>query len=167
MSDDSETATPDAPQTMAWKRTLEEMEVIADDRRSNGWEVLPVIAAHTDTVSRDMGEDEKFGLVHVIPGNYADDLRKTYDADEFTEYLAYGRDVANSMFVVTEFIDAATERSILVASRYDMAHPSARKMAASVESEGVLNTYFKKIDGTILGTFEHEEYEPLIEKPAP
>lgn len=163
---ESDSGEQESPQTKAWERTLEEMDVIADDRLDDGWSVLTVIAAHTDTVGREMGQDDKFGLVHVIPGNFADELADTYDEEAFTEYLAYGRDVANSMFVVTEFIDAETKRSILVASRYDMAHPSADRMVASAEDEGILNTYFKKIDGTILGTFEHEEYEPLITRPS-
>lgn len=166
MTGDTETDEPESPQTAAWKRTLEEMEVIADDRRSDGWSVLTVIAAHTDTVGRDMGQNDRFGLVHVIPGNYADDLAETYDEDAFTEYLAYGRDVSNSMYVVTEFIDPDDERSILVASRYDMGTPSAEKMVSSANEAGALRSYFKKIDGTILGMYEHEEYEPLITKPS-
>ncbi|WP_049926254.1 DUF7529 family protein [Halopiger goleimassiliensis] len=166
MSDDIETDEPDSPVTTAWKRTLEEMDVIAEDRRDDGWSVLTVIAAHTDTVGREMGDDDRFGLVHVIPGNYAEELRDTYDEDAFTEYLAYGRDVGNSMFVVTEFIDPDDRRSILVASRYDMGNPSAQKMISSAHEAGALRTYFKKIDGTILGKYEHEEYEPLITRPS-
>ncbi|WP_246999159.1 DUF7529 family protein [Halosolutus gelatinilyticus] len=154
---------PEGVKTEAWKRTLEDMEVIAEDRRDDGWEVVTIVAAHTDTVSRDMGEDDKFGLVHVVPGNYADRFTDVYDSDEFTEYLAYGTDVEGFMYVVTELIDPENERSILIASRYDMM--LAGGMIASVEDEGVLYTHLKKIDGTILGTFEHEEYEPLITRP--
>ena len=53
MSDDSETATPDAPQTMAWKRTLEEMEVIADDFSASAEEKLEA-AGGAATLSRDL-----------------------------------------------------------------------------------------------------------------
>ena len=155
---------PEGVQTDAWKRTLEEMDVIAEDRRADGWSVFTLLSGQTDTVSRDMGEDDKFGLVHVIPDNYADDLVELYDSDEFTEYLAYGRDLDGFMYAVIEFIDPDEERSILLACRYDMA--MAQGMVNSVLEEGVLYSHFKTIDGTILGSFEHEEYEPLVERPS-
>jgi len=110
------------------------------------------MTAHTDTVSRDMGDDETFGLVHVLPNNYVDEFTAAFDSDEFTEYLAYGTAVDGFMFVVTEFIDPETERSILLPSRYDMA--LADGMVSSATDEGVLYTHVQTIDGTILGTFE-------------
>lgn len=154
---------PQAVQSEAWKRTLEERDAIAEDRRDDGWSVLAVTAAQTDPVSRDMREDDTFGLVHVIPNNDADELAETFDSDEFTEYLAYGRNVGGYMFLVTEFIDPEAKRSILVAGRYSLVR--AEGMINSARAEDVLYTYFKTIDGTILGSFEHEEYEPLVGRP--
>lgn len=154
---------PQGVQTEAWKQTLEETDVIAEQRRDDGWEVVTVMAAHTDTVSRDMGDDEMFGLVHVVPDNYVDEFTATFDSDEFTEYLAYGTEVDGFMFVVTEFIDPETKRSILLPSRYDMT--LADGMVSSATDEGVLYTHVKTIDGTILGTFEHEEFAPLVSRP--
>ncbi|MFC4544300.1 hypothetical protein ACFO5R_20430 [Halosolutus amylolyticus] len=154
---------PQGVQTEAWKRTLEDMEAIAESRRDDGWEVVTIMAAHTDTVSRDMGEEDTFGLMHVVPNNYVDRFTDVYDSDEFTEYLAYGTDVNGFMFVVTELIDPPAERSILIASRYDMTR--AEGMINAAEDAGVLYTHLKTIDGTIIGSFEHEEYEPLISRP--
>ncbi|ELY44389.1 DUF7529 family protein [Natronorubrum sulfidifaciens] len=154
---------PDEVQTDAWKQTLEDMEAIAEQRRDDGWSVVTVMAAHTDTVSRDMGDDDTFGLVHIIPDNYAAEFASTFDATEFTEYLAYGSDIQGYMYAVTEFIDSETDRSILLASRYDMTR--AEGMVQSAEEEGVLYTHVKTVDGTVLGTFEHESYAPLIAKP--
>lgn len=154
---------PNGAQSKAWKQTLEDMEAIAEDRRNDGWEVVTIMAAHTDTVSRDMGDDDTFGLVHVVPNNYVDEFTDTYDSEEFTEYLAYGSEIDGRMFVVTELLDPETDRSILIASRYDMTR--ANGMVASAEEEGVLYTHLKTIDGTIIGTFEHEEYGPLVAKP--
>jgi len=147
----------------AWKQTLEDMEAIAADRRQGGWDVITVTAAHTDTVSKDMGEDDEFGLVHILPNNHADQFTETYDSEEFTEYLAYGTEIDKFMYVVTELIDSDTNRSILIASRYDMA--LSMGLVESAEDEGVLYTHVKTIDGTLLGTFEHEEYEPLVTRP--
>jgi len=154
---------PTGAKTEAWKQTLEDMEAIAEDRRNDGWEVLTVVSAHTDTVSRDMGEDDTFGLVHVIPDNYADEFVEFYDGDEFTEYLAYGTDVEGFMYVVTELIDPEADRSVLIASRYDMTRSDG--LVQSAVDEGVLYTHLKRIDGTSVGSFAHEEFDPLITKP--
>lgn len=154
---------PQGVQTEAWKQTLEDADAIAQERRDEGWEVVTIMAAHTDTVSRDMGDDDRFGLVHVVPNNYVAEFTDTFDSDEFTEYLAYGTEVDGFMFVVTELIDPETERSILIPSRYDIAR--AGGMITSAEDEGVLYTHVKTIDGTILGTFEHEEYDPFVSRP--
>lgn len=154
---------PKGVQTEAWKQTLEDRDAIAQERRDEGWDVVTIMTAHTDTVSRDMGDDERFGLVHVIPNNYVEEFTETFDSDEFTEYLVYGSEVDGFMFVVTELIDPKTERSILIPSRYDIAR--ADGMFASAEDEDVLYTHVKTIDGTILGTFEHEEYDPFVPGP--
>lgn len=155
---------PDGAHSEAWAQTLEDMEAIADDRRDDGWDVLTVMAAHTDTVSIDMNEHDDFGLMHVLPNNHADDFEEMYDEEEFTEFLVYGSLIEGFMYAVTEFIDPADQRSILVASQYDLA--LAGGLYESVEQEGVLYSYLKTIDGTVLGTFEHEEYEPLLPVPA-
>lgn len=147
----------------AWERTLEELEALAADRREEGWDVTTCFAAHTDTVSVSMGDNDRFGLVHVLPDNHADRFEAAYDPDAFTEYLAYGQLVDTSMYVVTELIDPDAERSIMVASQYNMAF--ADGMIASAETEGYLPSHFKTIDGTVVGTFEHEEYDPLITRP--
>ncbi len=153
---------PQGVHSNTWKQTLEDMEAIAEDRREDGWDVVTVMAAHTDAVSRDMGDDDEFGLVHIIPNNHAERFTDMFDSDAFTEYLAYGTEVEKFMYVVTELIDPERERSILIACRYDTV--LAPGMAASAEDEGVLYTHVKTIDGTTLGTFEHEEYAPLLSK---
>lgn len=145
----------------AWEQTLEDMEAIAADRRDDGWEVLTVTAAHTDTVSRDMGDHDDFGLFLVVPDNHAEAFAEMYDSDEFTEFLVYGAEIEQLMNVVIELIDPDDERSILLACQYDLALMRGG-MAQNAMEEGVLYTHVKTIDGTVIGTFEHEEYEPLL-----
>lgn len=144
----------------SWEQTLEDMEDIAADRREDGWDVLTVVAAHTDTVSKDMGDNDDFGLFHVVPGNHAEPFEELYDSGQFTEFLVYGAEVEQVMNVVTELIDPENRRSILIASQYDLA--LMRGMDENAVEEGVLYTHVKTIDGTTVGTFEHEEYEPFL-----
>ncbi|MFC7071943.1 hypothetical protein ACFQJ7_03515 [Halovenus rubra] len=146
----------------AWQAVLEEMEVLATDRKNDGWETHTVIAAHTDAVSKDMGQHDRFGLHHIVPNNHADVISDIYDESEFSEFLAYGKPIESFVFLVTEFIDPDRQRSIFVACSYD---PTRGKgMVENGEEYGCLNTYFKTIDGTILGKFTHERWEPLVGK---
>ena len=144
--------------------TNEDMEAIAEERREEGWEVVSMPAVHTSPVSRDMGEDpERFGLVHIIPDNYADEFADAYDRGSFPEYLAYRNQIENSAFLVTEFIDPDSETVILVASRYDLRHAEA--MIRSAIDEGELHTHVRTLDGTELGSFRHEEFGALVPTP--
>lgn len=154
---------PEGVHTAAWSRLLEEMDALAEGRRKEGWDVTTVVAAHTDTVSKDMRDHDRFGLMHIVPDNHAEEFTDAYDPDAFTEYLAYGNEVEKFLYVVTELIDPENSRSVMIASRYDMV--MAGGMVQSAHEEGVLYTYVKTIDGTILGTFEHEEFDPLISSP--
>lgn len=153
-------ADPTGVHTTAWSQTLEEMEDLADDRRTDGWEVLTVVAAHTDAITKDMREHDRFGIQHILPDNHADEFVEFYDEERFTEYLVYGRDVERFMYLVTEFIDPTENRSVMVAGRYDMT--LAGGLVENAEEEGHLNTYLKRINGTIVGQFEHEEWSPFV-----
>lgn len=147
----------------AWKQTLEETELLADERRAAGWKTTIVMAPHTDTVSRDMNDHDRFGLMHVLPNNYADDFREAFDEAAFTEYLVYGSAIEGIMYVAIELIDPDEERSILIPCKYDMT--MAEGMTASAIEEGALYSYFKLITGEILGRFRYEEFEPLVAPP--
>ena len=147
----------------AWERTLEEAQMLVDERREDGWDATYVMAAHTDTVSRDMNDHDRFGLMHVLPNNYADAFLEAYDSDAFTQFRVFGTSVNGMMFVIIELIDPAADRAIVVPCSYDMT--MGQGMSESAADEGVLRSYFKTIDGEILGRFDHEEIEPLVTPP--
>lgn len=147
----------------AWGKLLEEMEELAEDRQEEGWEVYPLRAGQTDTVTKDMAQHDRFGLFHVLPKSDWQTFEEVYDEEAFTEYFVYGTGVEGSMFAVTEFLDIEGNRSIMIANQYDMTR--ARGLAQNAMEEGELYTYVRKIDGTILGSFRHEEYEPLLANP--
>lgn len=151
---------PEGVHADAWQQTLDEMDALAADRREDGWEVVTMMAAHTDTVSKDMREHDRFGLMHIVPDSHAEEFQETYDEDAFDEYLAYGTEVEQFMYLVTELVDAENERSIMVASQYDTTF--APGMVQNAREEGALYTYLKRIDQTVLAKVEHEEFEPLI-----
>lgn len=164
----SENAREDGPQSQsdvlveAWEQLLDEMHEIADDREDDGWEVLELVADHTSPLSKDDGAD-RWGLSHIVPDSDAEAFEEFYDRERFTEYLAYGQVIQTYMYLVTELIDPAAEDSVLIASRYDQ--HLGKGMINSAKSEDVLHTHVQKIDGTVVGSFEHETYGPLIGEP--
>lgn len=156
-------ADPDGIHTRAWSRILEEMEELAADRRADGWEVLTLVGAHTDAITKDMRDHDRFGIQHIVPDNHADEFLEFYEEGTLTEYLVYGRDIERYMYLVTEFIDPENRRAVMVAGRYDTTF--AGGLVENAQEEGHLNTYLRRINGTIIFRFEHEEWEPLISLP--
>lgn len=145
----------------AWKLTNEDMAAIAERRRQEGWDVVSMPALHTSAVSSDMGDDpDRFGLVHVIPDNFAEEFETAYERGEFPEYLAYREEVENSVFLVTELQDPKTRTVIVIAAQYN--GQLAGGMVRSAVDAGVIYTHAKTIDGTTLGSFEHENYRPFV-----
>jgi len=144
-----------------WEQTNEEMELLADERRADGFDVVTATTLHTDTVTPDMGDDpERFGFVHVVPDNHADAVADALDALDVTRYEAYRSTVDGNAFLVVELIDESTSRALLFASYYDPTEATA--MVAAARERDVLYTHLKRIDGTHLGTIRHEAIEPLL-----
>lgn len=146
----------------AYKQLLSEQDQLAADREDDGWDVLTLSASHTNMLSTDDDRDW-WGFSHIVGGSDAEAFEEFYDPNEFTEYLAYRRQVEGYMYLVTELLDPTDERTVLIASRYD--RRLAKGVINSAKSEGVLYTHVQTIDGTIVGSFEHEEYGPLIGEP--
>ena len=144
----------------AWARTNEDMEALADQRRDEGWEVVAIPAAHTAPMSREAGKDDRFGIVHVIPGNYVESFVDAFEGRGFPRYEAYRNEVDHGIFLVTELLDPETSTAVLLAGQYELRHAAAMTSAAA--DEDCLYTHVETLDGEILGSFRHEEYDPLI-----
>lgn len=144
----------------AWARTNEDMEAIAEQRREQGWEVVAVPAVHTSPVGREQGDDERFGLVHVVPDNHAGAFSEAVEGGTFPRYEAYRNEVGEYVYLVTELLDPDSRTAVLVAGQYDLRR--ARGMIRSANDEGVVYTHARTLDGTVLGSFRHEEVEPLV-----
>ena len=148
-------------QTDAWTRTIEDMEAIAEERRAEGWTVETFVTAHTGPISRDDNDNpDRFGLVTVLPDNYAEDFRAVYEHNDLDQYQVYSSEVEGFMYLVVEVLDFDSKTTLMLALRYDVV--LARGMIASAYDEGTMFTHVKQIDGTELGVFQHDEFEPLL-----
>lgn len=145
----------------AWQNTLDQTATLAEKRRGEGWDVLDVAAFHADPVSPSMGDDrERFGIVHVIPDNHADELVEYFDENEFSEFQVYGRTVGTYRFQITELLDPDSQSAVLLAAAYEQHRAEGLRTAA--QERGVMYTRAKTIDGTSLGVVKHQEYEPFF-----
>ena len=146
----------------AWRLTNEDMEAVATERRREGYDVTTATAVHTNPVARSHGDDDRFGLVYILPDNHADDFRAAYErADgEFPDFVAYRREVNISSFLVTELLDQETETAVVVAGHFDARRVGG--LAKSAIEADAMYTHAETLDGTHLGSVRHEEYEPFL-----
>ncbi|WP_049922948.1 DUF7529 family protein [Halopiger djelfimassiliensis] len=147
----------------AWQQTNDEMELLAETRREDGWETVSIPAVDTATVSRDAGREDWFGIVHVIPGNYADAFTDAFERGTFPQYEVYRNVVDGFAFQVTELLDPEIETAILLAGQYELRYVPG--MRSTAHEEDMLYTHVKTLDGTVLGSFRHDEFEPLMPSP--
>lgn len=147
----------------AWKRTLAEMQALAADHRDDGWRVVDIAAGHTAPVNPDSGDTDRFGLVHVIPGNDADEFREAFDRGAFPEYQVYRNEVEGRAFVLTELRDPDSRTAILVAGSFELMH--APGLVRAAEREGEMYTHVQTLDRTYLGSFRHDDWEKFFPNP--
>lgn len=144
----------------AWVQTIEDMKAIAEQRRQEGWDVVALPAGDTATVSREAGAGDRFGIVHVIADNHAEPFTEAFERGEFPRYEAYRNEIGGFVFLVTELLDPDSDTAILLAGQYELEYVPG--MLEAAEDEDVLYTHVQTLDGTVLGSFRHEEYEPLV-----
>lgn len=144
----------------AWERTIEETELIADERRKQGWEAVTIPTLHTSPTGEPRGAEDRPGLVHVVPDNHAEAFADAFEAGEFPEFEVYRNEVEGNVFVVTELVDPETETVILIRGRYDVS--LAKGMIAAATRKGAIYTHVKTIDDTLLGSVRHELIAPFV-----
>lgn len=140
----------------AWGRTLADMEAIAEDLRDDGREVVAIQAGDTAPEGRDVGGD-RFGLSHVIPANKAEPFATAFEAVVDPEYRVYRQDVDAQVFILTRIDDAESDVSILLAGTFEKRFEGGLVRAAA--DAGAMYTHVRTLDGTHLGTFEHEDWK--------
>lgn len=147
----------------AWKQTNKEMNLLAEERREDGWDAVTIPAVHTSIVTREMGDNDEFGIEHVIPDNYAEEFRDAFDPAAVAEYQVYRTVTNQNVFQVIELLAPGTETVIMIAGMYELRHAGGIQQNAT--DEGELYTFVRTIDGTRLGLLKHEDYEPLLPRP--
>ncbi|EFW93684.1 hypothetical protein ZOD2009_01035 [Haladaptatus paucihalophilus DX253] len=147
----------------AWGMTLEDMNAMADDLESEGWDVVTVPASHTAPENPDAGDTDRFGFVYVIPDNYAEDFSEAVEAGTFPKYQVFRKEVGSRVFQLTQFLDPDTETAILIAGSYEMMHAPPLVKTAMEEDE--MFSHVQTLDGTVHGSFRHDDYTKFFPEP--
>jgi len=145
----------------AWQRTLEDTEALAEQRAADGWETLVIPAGDTAPESPDVGETNRFGLVHVVPGNFADDFEELTDGNpRFASYNVYRAENDGRVFVTTELIDDENDLAVYVVGTYELRH--AGDLIQTAVEQKAMYTHLQRLDGSRVASIVHQDPEKFF-----
>lgn len=144
----------------AWGATIADMEALAEEYEAEGWQTVTIPAGHTAPEPPDSGVEGRFGLVYVIPDNYAERFTEAFEAGEFPRYDVFRNEASGQVFVVTALLDTESETVILIAGGFE--RHNARSLVATAVETGEMYTHVQTLDGTPLGSFRHDDPEKFF-----
>lgn len=139
----------------AWQRTVAELNRLEAELEAAGQHVVAIPAGHIAPVPPDAGETDRFGLVHVIPGEEAEAFTDAFEAGAFVEYEVFRRQVGHRLFLLTKLGAPDAEVTILLAGSVATTYADGLREAAA--SRGEIYTHVQLLDGTHLGSFRHDD----------
>lgn len=144
----------------AWSQTLEDVDRMAEERADDGWETLVLPAGDTAPEPPGSGPSGRYGLVYVIPGDRAETLQEMLVDATFPEYDVYRTTVNGRVYIATELVDPDEKVVVYVAGNYELAKADA--LVETAAEEGTMYTHLQKLDGTVVGTFEHDQWRKFF-----
>jgi hypothetical protein len=143
-----------------WEHTLEDAQSLAETREEEeGWETLVIPAGDTAPEPPEEGQAGRYGLVHVIPGNYADDFEEMTDR-EFSSYDVYRAESDGRVFLVTELISPNEEVAIYVVGTYELRQ--AGDLIETAVDQELMYTHLQRLDGTEVASILHNDPEKFF-----
>jgi len=143
-----------------WAQVLEEMDAMAAELEDAGWRTLSIAAGDAAAVTADTSSTGRHGYSYVIPGDAADEFEALFAPDGFARTDVYRADGGTDLYLLTVLKDPPTEATILIAGAFDRSRlPDCRRAA---ETAGTMYTDVFRVDGTRVGTFEHDDPTPFF-----
>lgn len=140
-----------------WIELLDEMETIAAELEDEGWDTLTIPAGDAGAVGPEESHIGRHGYAYVIPGDAADTFEELFVPDGFSRTEVYQATTASHLFLLTVFLDPPTETAILLASLLERG--SLDDCRQTAQETGMMYSHVFRVDGTHLGSFEHDEPE--------
>lgn len=143
-----------------WIRLLEEMEELEEQLRDAGWETLSIAAGDAAPVVPETSRLDRHGFAYVIPGDDAERFEELFVPDGFPRTEVYRAVAGGHLFLLTVFRDPPTEAAILLAGVLDLGNLyDCREIS---ERTGTIYTHILKVDGSHVGSFEHDDPQPFF-----
>jgi hypothetical protein len=146
--------------TSGWERTLAEATEMADRLERDGWRVVTVRAGHVAPEPPDHGDSDRFGFVYLAQGEVADEFEAAVADATFDGYEVFNRRVGNDLFTLTRLTDADRRVAVLLVGTVNLTH--AGDLASAARERGEMYSHVQLLDGTVLGSFHHDDPEPLL-----
>jgi hypothetical protein len=143
-----------------WIQLLEEMDAMAEELSAEGWETLTIPAGEAGAVLADDMYTDRHGYAYVVPGNAAEQFEELFVPDGFPRTEVYRATTASHLFLLTVFLDPETGAAILLAGTLD--RDSLDGCRECARATGVTYSHLFTVDGTHLGSFEHDDPEPFF-----
>lgn len=145
----------------AWERTLADSERTAEELEGDGWTTLRIPSGVVALEPPEVGETERFGFVHTVPGNYADELVEEFSDADYTAYDVFRAEIEREVYFVTVLYAPDERRAILLAGVYLSRREDTLEDIAS--REGEMYTHLQRLDGTRLLSVRHEQFEKFFQ----
>lgn len=139
----------------AWSRTVAELRLLEEELEGDGWDVAAIIAGHVAPEPPAAGDTDRFGLVHVIPGDQAEAFNDAFSAGEFAEYEVFRQRLGQRLFLVTKLSDPDARTAILLAGNVDLTQSA--DLIETARDRELLYSHVQLLDGTHLGSFRHDD----------
>ena len=136
------------------------METIASTIEEEGWETLTVPAGDAAAVTAAGGYTDRHGFTYVSPGDAAQTFSDWFEPERFGRTEVYRATGGSHLFVLTVLRDQESERAVLIAGVLDRTEVTAVEAVAN--ETGMMYSHLFSVDGTHLGTIQHDDPEPFF-----
>lgn len=147
----------DAP---SWGQFLQEMESVASEYEERGWETTIIVAGAAEPVLGKSERVDTHGLAYVISGEEAQDFVDVFVPGGFPRTEVYAARTERHVFLLTVLLDTEADTAILLSGAFEGNELSSYIKTA--KAEGSVFTHLFHVNGTHLGSFEHENPELFI-----
>lgn len=154
---DTETQSP-------WEQMIADMNTMVANREERGYETVTLPASDTTPKPPSSGDSDRWGLSYVLASNFAERFTSGLPDTTFDETGAYWADADGNRYVVTECLDHDASLALFVAGAFQLQF-AAPLVETAVDREKMY-THLRKLDGTHLGSIEHDDAEMFFQNPA-
>ncbi|MFB6253500.1 MAG: hypothetical protein ABEI06_02705 [Halobacteriaceae archaeon] len=146
----------------AYEKTLNEMDKLAENLEEKGIDTLSIPSGSIGCETKNMGDSDRFGFIHVIPGNFAESFQEFFEYDEYDKYDVYRNELQNNVYLLLSLYSNDNAKAVLLAGAYKI--PEAKALYNDSREEECTFTHVQKLDRTHLGSFKHFNFEKFFPK---